>query len=106
MAETTKDRFQSEFEALPLEEKIKTLLKFEATTLSETFNYAVNEPMKVVEKFGEVVADLGRKVEEEFKKASKSRECTTEPKPAASEPPPPKSGSAKGKPFGKKPKVG
>ena len=73
MAETAKNKFQSEFEALPLEEKLKTLLRLEAATLTETFNFAVNEPMKVVEKFGEVVADIGRKVEEEFKKATASR---------------------------------
>lgn len=87
MAETTKDKFQAEFDALPLEQKIKTLLRFEATTLSETFNYAMNEPMKVVEKFGEVVADLGRKVEEEIKKATSARkEENADPKAAECDP--------------------
>ena len=105
MAETAKNRFQSEFEALPLEEKLKTLLRLEATTLTETFNFAVNEPMKVVEKFGEVVADIGRKVEAEFKKAAKSRDCETEPPPAGSKPAPAAAGSQpKGKSKGKKPR--
>jgi hypothetical protein len=105
MAEA-KDRFQSEFNALPLEDKIKTLLRFEATTLSETFNYAVNEPMKVVEKFGEVVADFGRKVEDEFKKASEKRkEACAEPAAGAASPGTGPTGpEAKGKPGGKKAK--
>lgn len=103
MAETTKDRFQTEFEALPLEQKIKMLLRFEATTLSETFSYAVNEPMKVVEKFGEVVADLGRKVEEEVKKATASRqEKAAEPKPAEPNGAKGASGPVKPKAAGKK----
>ena len=106
MVETTKDKFQSEFNALPLEDKIKTLLRFEATTLTETFNFAVNEPMKVVEKFGEVVADIGRKVEEEFKKATEKRKAASpEPPPAAKRPGPAPSGpSGKAKPGGKKAK--
>lgn len=105
MAETAKNRFQSEFEALPLEEKLKTLLRLEATTLTETFNFAVNEPMKVVEKFGEVVADIGRKVEAEFKKAANSRDCGTEPPPAGPKPASATAGSQpKGKSKGKKPR--
>jgi hypothetical protein len=103
MAETAKNRFQSEFEALPLEEKLKTLLRLEATTLSETFNFAVNEPMKVVEKFGEVVADIGRKVEEEFKKATASRtEKAADASAAGCDPPPAAGPSPKGKGSGKK----
>lgn len=104
MAETTKDKFQSDFEALPLEQKIKTLLRLEAATLTETFNYAVNEPMKVVEKFGEVVADLGRKVEEELKKATASRQNkTVDPKTAECDPAnAAASASGKGKAAGKK----
>ena len=103
MAETAKNKFQSEFEALPLEEKLKTLLRLEAATLTETFNFAVNEPMKVVEKFGEVVADIGRKVEEEFKKATASRtQKTADPSAAACDPPPAGGPSAKGRGTGKK----
>jgi hypothetical protein len=104
MAETNNDKFQSEFEALPLEQKLKTLLKLEATTLTESFNFAVNEPMKVVEKFGEIVADLGRKVEEEFKKATNARQTgTVDPKTAEVDPAHAASGEAK--PRGKKPKA-
>lgn len=104
MAETAKTKFQSEFEALPLEEKLKTLLRLEAATLTETFNFAVNEPMKVVEKFGEVVADIGRKVEEEFKRATKSRECAAEPPAAGPQTPPAAGTRPKGRSPGKKPK--
>jgi len=103
MAETAKNKFQSEFEALPLEEKLKTLLRLEATTLSETFNFAVNEPMKVVEKFGEVVADIGRKVEEEFKRATTSRqEKAADASSAACDPQPTSGPSTKKKGSSKK----
>lgn len=65
-----KDKFQEEFKELPLEEKIKTLLKMEAVTLQETFNYGLSESMKAADRLGEVLADFGRKIEAEFKKAT------------------------------------
>lgn len=70
-----KDRFQEEFEALPLDEKFAKLFKMEAATISEAFSYAVNSPMKVVEKVGDAISDLGVKLENEIRKASKSREA-------------------------------
>lgn len=65
-----KDKFQEEFEALPLEEKIKKLLKLEAVTLTEAFDYGVKESMKAADRLGDVLSDFGRKVETEFKKAT------------------------------------
>jgi len=65
-----KDRFQAEFEALPLEEKVKKLLRLEAVTLTEAFNYGVNESMKAADRLGDVLSDFGKKVETEFKKAT------------------------------------
>jgi hypothetical protein len=65
-----KDKFQEEFEALPLEEKIKKLLRLEAVTLTEAFNYGVNESMKAADRLGDVLSDFGKKVETEFKKAT------------------------------------
>ena len=93
-----KDKFQEDFEALPLEEKIKKLLRLEAVTLTEAFNYGVKESMKAADRLGDVLSDFGNKVEAEFKKATKHADngpCE-----------PPKPGpSAKAKPpgSGKKP---
>ena len=67
-----KDRFQQEFEALPLEKKIANLLRMEAVTLSETVAYVVNSPMKVVEKVGDIIAEFGMKIETEARKAASS----------------------------------
>ena len=74
-----KDKFQEEFEALPLEKKIANLLRMEAVTLGETVAYVVNSPMKVVEKVGDVIAEFGMKLEREAKKASRPKEPATEP---------------------------
>lgn len=76
--ETAKDRFQQEFEAMPLEKKIASLFRMEAVTLSETVAYVVNSPMKVVEKVGDVIAEFGMKIENEARKAASSS-----PPPAA-----------------------
>ena len=89
-AETPKDKFQEEFEALPLEKKIARLLKMEAITLGETFAYVVNSPMKVVEKVGDVIAEFGMKIENEAKKATRPPESETEPKAKKTPEPPPR----------------
>ncbi len=65
-----KNKFQDEFKELSLEEKIKTLLKMEAVTLQETFNYGLNESMKAVDRLGDVITEFSKKVETEFKKAT------------------------------------
>ena len=65
-----KDRFHDEFKGLPLEEKIKILLRMEAVTLQETFNYGLAEAMKAGERLGEVLSDFGKKIEAEIKKAT------------------------------------
>jgi len=78
-----KDKFQEEFEALPLEKKIASLLRMEAVTLGETVAYVVNSPMKVVEKVGDVIAEFGMKLEREAKKASRPKEAASEPAAAA-----------------------
>lgn len=75
--EPAKDRFQAEFEALPLEKKIAHLLRMEAVTLGETFAYVVNSPMKVVEKVGDIIAEFGIRLENEAKKATRPAEAKT-----------------------------
>ena len=90
-AEPAKDRFQEEFEALPLEKKIASLLRMEAVTLGETFAYVVNSPMKVVEKVGDVIAEFGMKIENEARKEARPAETKTDAGKAKKSTPPPKS---------------
>lgn len=68
--EPSRDRFQAEFEALPLDKKFASLFRMEAATLTEAFEYVFNSPMQVVDKVGDVLSDFATKVETEFKKAS------------------------------------
>lgn len=93
--EKPKDRFQEEFEALPLEEKFAKLFQMEAATFTEAFNYAVNSPMKVVEKVGDVITDLGIKIETEVKKAAASHKADTKPGGPKASAPKPKARPAK-----------
>ena len=60
-----------QFASLPLSEKVSSLFRMEIATISEAFDYLVKEPMKVAEKLGDVITEFGKKVETEFKKASK-----------------------------------
>lgn len=69
---------QDEFAGLPLEKKIANLMRMEAVTLSETFSYVVNSPMKVFEKVGDVIAEFGIKLENEARKAARPEEHKAE----------------------------
>jgi hypothetical protein len=84
--DAARDRFQAEFEALPLDQKFARLFKMEAATISETFNYVMKDPMKVVEKVGDVMTEFGTKIENEVRKATSSaKDCSGEETgPAAS----------------------
>lgn len=64
-AETTatKEKFQAEFEALPLEEKFSTLFKLEATALKETLNVFVDSSKEFFDKASVAVNDFGSKFE-------------------------------------------
>ena len=72
--EEKRDPLQDRFAELPLEKKIANLMKMEAVTLSETFSYVVNSPMKVFEKVGDVIAEFGMKLENEARKAARPNE--------------------------------
>ncbi len=90
MTEKAKTPIQSEFEALPLEQKISQLMKLEAVTLTETFDYVVRSATKVFEQAGDTIQDFAAKAEAEVKKATSS--TTTKTKNAA-----PKASTAKPK---------
>lgn len=98
MTEKAKTPIQSEFEALPLDQKISQLMKMEVVTLTESFNYVVQSATKAFEQAGDAIQDFGVKVEAEVKKATSS--TTTQTKTAA-----PKASAPKAKPrAAKKPR--
>lgn len=72
--EEQKDEFRKEFEALPLEKKIASLLRFEAIALGETISFVVNSPLKVFEKAVDVIAEFGIKLENDAKEAKRPDE--------------------------------
>lgn len=91
---TSKNRFQEEFNALPLDEKFRNLFQMEVATLNDAFSYVANSSMEMFEKVGDAISDLGAKIETEAKKAT----CAAEPKPAAKASSPKPKSSAKRKP--------
>jgi hypothetical protein len=90
-----KDPIEAEFEALPLDEKFARLFRMEAVTLGETVNYVVNSSMKAVEKFGDVLTDLGSKIENEAKNATRRDDCPPKGATPKSKATKPKGGSKK-----------
>lgn len=67
-------RYIKEFADLPLDKKISDLVKLEAIALGDTVSYILNSPYKIIEKIGDVMADLGRNIDAEQKKASRPPE--------------------------------
>ncbi len=89
MTEKAKTPIQSEFEALPLDQKISQLMKMEVVTLTESFNYVVKSATKAFEQAGDAIQDFGAKVESEAKKATsygKTQTKTAAPKAATPKP--------------------
>lgn len=82
----SKDAFQAEFEALPLDEKFSRLFKMEAATIGETINYVVDNSSKMIEKAVEAMNDLGRKAQTECSEKKAADETSEKKdKKAASE---------------------
>lgn len=75
---------QSDFAALPLEDKFRNLMKMEVVTLSETFSYVMKSGMEVIEKVGESIESFGIKVETQARKAADS--TSTPPKTEKAKP--------------------
>jgi ferredoxin len=69
-----RERYLKEFADLPLDKKFSDLVKLEAIALGETVSFILNSPYKVIEKIGDVMADLGRKLDAEQRKASRPAE--------------------------------
>lgn len=84
--EEIKEEYRKEFEALPLEKKIASLVELEVIALSETFSFVINSPYKIVGKIMDVLAEFGLKLEDEAKKQTRPEEHqTADGEPSVSE---------------------
>jgi hypothetical protein len=78
----TKRRFEEEFKALPLDEKLTSLFRMEAAELEETFHAVADASVKAFHKASEVIDGLGQRMSAEFNKergAAPGAEKTAEP---------------------------
>ncbi|MCB1025285.1 MAG: (2Fe-2S)-binding protein [Acidobacteria bacterium] len=72
--EDKSEDFKKEFEEMPLDEKIASLLELEAIALEETFSYVMNSPYKAVGKVMDVMADFGFKMDKADQEAKRPAE--------------------------------
>lgn len=72
--EERREQYRKEFEELPLEKKIASLVELEAIALGETFTFILNSPYKIVGKIMDVMAEFGLKLEDDAKKQSRPEE--------------------------------
>lgn len=87
------NKFEEDFAALPLEEKIAALFRMESKTLGETLTYIANSSAKAVEKAGEFINEMSSKIEFEVKCATgAAAEGEDDPKASSAKP---KSGGGK-----------
>lgn len=93
-SQTPKDRFEAEFDALPLDQKFARLFKMEAATLTETIDYVMKSPLEVVGKVGDALSDIAARVETEVRKAAQSAkqraDCAPPPEPPQAAKPKPR----------------
>ena len=74
---TDTSRIKEEFSALPLGQKLSSLLEMEVVALNESISYVVNSPGEAFGKVGDALTDFGNKIGDEFKKAT-SGTCPTD----------------------------
>ena len=72
--EAKREEYRKQFEELPLEKKISSLLELEAVALSETLSFVVNSPSHIVGKIMDVMAEFGFRLDEREKDARRPKE--------------------------------
>jgi len=77
-AEARTEEYRKEFEELPLEKKISSLLELEVIALGDTLSFIVNSPTKIFGKVMDVLAEFGLKMEDETKNQTRPEEHKTE----------------------------
>lgn len=76
---TPEKEFRKEFEEMPLEKKIASLVELEAIALGETFSYVLNSPYEAAGKVMDYLADFGWKKDRADQEAKKPDEHAPEP---------------------------
>ncbi|MBA2621596.1 MAG: (2Fe-2S)-binding protein [Acidobacteria bacterium] len=76
-AEAKTEEYRKQFEELPLEKKVASLLELEAIALGETLSFVVNSPSHIVGKIMDVLAEFGFKLDEKEKDAKRPKEHKT-----------------------------
>jgi ferredoxin len=77
-AEEKRESYKKEFEEMPLEKKIASLIELEAIALGETFSFILNSPYLIFGKAMDVLAEFGLKFEKEAKEATRPTEHKAE----------------------------
>lgn len=72
--EAKQEEYRKEFEELPLERKIASLVELEAIALRDTLSFVMNSPYKIGEKIIDVLAEFGLKIEKEAKNGATPKE--------------------------------
>jgi len=72
--EKIREDYQKEFQELPLEKKIASLVELESIALSETFSFIINSPYLVAGKVMDVLAEFGWAMEADAKKQTRPAE--------------------------------
>ncbi len=72
--EEQQEKYRKDFEELPLQKKIASLLELESIVLSETLSFIINSPSKLVSMGMDVLAEMGLKMEDEAKKQARPEE--------------------------------
>lgn len=68
------EEYRKQFEEMPLEKKIASLVQLEAIALGETFSFVLNSPTAIFGKMMDVLAQFGLKMDAEAKNAARPSE--------------------------------
>jgi ferredoxin len=68
------EEYRKQFEEMPLEKKIASLVQLEAIALGETFSFVINSPSAILGKMMDVLAQFGLKMDADAKKATRPEE--------------------------------
>lgn len=72
--EERQEQYRKDFEELPLQKKIASLVELESIALSETLSFIINSPQKLVSMAMDVLAEMGLKLEDDAKKQNRPEE--------------------------------
>ncbi len=75
--EAKREAYRREFEELPLEKKVASLVELESIALSETLSFVINSPYKIVGALMDVLAEFGLKMEADAKNQARPAEHRT-----------------------------